>query len=848
MRFGLKAAIPQRTKQGVVVSHTYSDLVRLNWGDMLKDVQDFNPTISLDWQGQPEFTSISGGLLFARFHKDGHLTFGTDPKLMARDGSKEDVAGWVLRPRLAPLDCKIGTTTLDAGNFDSKWKPLQGTFETTSPNTNPAATRITNVGTDVTARAQTIGTIAARRGLQWDIHCVGILDATGPAPRLRCVMQQKKYSLLLPHGAKPAVQIQDGLGGWSTIRALKDLPNVELSRGDYKIEMFILNDRLVVGVNGHYFHIQEMQKPVAPKAQPKPKACDIPEGPVQFNAHNCRVTMGLSLLKWADPADVAYSGAFAVQVKKKTFLTTGTQLIPHATGSTPGGTTLAAAATVTEGTTGSIIDYTVTLTASPAGIETPLVTKCLIYKAPVWSNPVAAAIEARAALVGTWDITHAMPPIMSDGEATFSFDRKMLSSKVASNWQDYISEDNPCEVLARWQQKDDVTGAVTYDPPSGYYRLFKGYVAYIQKQTDGYNTNTMLVKMRGPMLRLQGNNARIDYRYPPLDWVFLDAAASASTPVTGQSLPSLSSLTIYGADCIQEMVRIALGDDEANVMNGNGNARRFLPSDHPALLSTDTDAGGLLALYDALKQPVTQNGWYFPPPFGDDVESWMKKIGSEIDRCVSFYGWPDGAFVTDWPVLCYGRIPEFLKKLHPTRSTFIRIPDSNYLAGDVNKLLQMASTETRPERNINRVLTLGDTPTGGLEAVLPSLRMGEARLPPSDPRSPENSWEKTHIIRNSIYQFPGAAEAVAMKIIADITGLLMQFPVFQFRGFPVQWGSICQLVANGSGSDATLGLTGLPFRVEQVKHTGSAGQISDWKTSVNIRPLSTSELDNIPVL
>lgn len=845
--FGLKDAIPQRTRNGIVISHTYSDLVRRDWADMLQEVQDFNPTISLDWAAQPEFTRIDGALTFCRFHKDGRVTFSAAPN--EKTGGKEDVAGWCLRRRYAPLDCKIGTTVLDTTAFDNHWKTLEGTFETTNPVRNPQSTCLQNSGSELTARAQTKGDIPARRGLQFKVGCHGIIQADGPAPRVRCVMQKKKYSVLLPHGAKPCVEIQNGSGEWSTIRTLKDLPAVNLATGsDYTVEMFILNDRLVVGINNQFFHIQEMNLPIRPGAQPTPKKCDIPAGPIQFNAYNCRVAMGLALIKWADPDDLPYTGSFSTSTERKTYVPPETELIPHATGVANGGSLITATATVED----TSIDYIVTLTASPEGIETPLVTKCVLYKAPVWAYPTAAAIDVQAAMIGEWSVTHAMPPITSSSEATITLDRTLLSTKVSGSWEDYIDTDNPCEIVIRWKRRDSVTNAVTYDPApvdgvAQYYKLFKGYVYFVSKQTDGVFENTMTVNMRDPMVRLQGNNARIDYRYPPLDWKFLDAAAIESTPVENQSAPELTDLKIYGADCIQEIVRIALGDGEADAINGNGDTRRFLPADHPPLISATDNAGGLLALYGGLGQAVTQNSWYFPPPFGDDAESWIKKISNEIDRCVAFYGWPDGADEDEWPVLCYGRIPEFLQKLHATQSSFITIPDTNYVSGDVNKLLLMASTETRPERNINRVLTLGDVPTGGLEAVLPSLRMGEARLPADDPRRAELSWEKTLVLRNSLYMLPGAAEAVALKIIADITGLLMQFPQLTFRGLPVQWGSVCVVRADGTGSDATLGLDGLPFRVERVRHSGTTGKLADWKTAVHTRPLSNSELAAIPV-
>ena len=69
-------------------------------------------------------------------------------------------------------------------------------------------------------------------------------------------------------------------------------------------------------------------------------------------------------------------------------------------------------------------------------------------------------------------------------------------------------------------------------------------------------------------------------------------------------------------------MRIAQGETEAARFNGNGEPRRFLENDHPALISTLGDNAGLFPL----SQPMAQNGFTFPPPFQQGPLDWVKTL------------------------------------------------------------------------------------------------------------------------------------------------------------------------------------------------------------------------------
>lgn len=814
-----KAAIPKRTRNAFVLSDVFSDLIKFGWSDVLDMVAEINPSISLDWQQQPEFVNDAweGNINFVRFLKSGRVAFGATGEQDAV-GEKGDIAGFCLKWREAWLDCKIGTTTLDAGNFDLNWKVFEGDWDTTLPVDGQQHTCVMNSGDSTTARIQTKGNIAANRGLLFNIDCVGVINPAGPVPRVRCVMQKKKYSLLLVHGKKPAVQVPVG-SGWSTVRTLKDSPNVDLRQGRYQVSFQRIGGRMVVGLNGNHYHLTDMSKPLKPDAVPDPVESQWPEGPIQINAHNCRIVAGLALLKYANAADVPFTAQFARRVRRTTYLEPGTPLVAHNGAWQSAGTII----TVVPVVDTEYVTYTATLTANAAGIDTPLILRVMCLNPANWNDPVYDYKDIRPG-VKSCEITMAMPPVQSGAEATLEVDRSVLD-KVVPGWRSYVDKYHPVTVAWRWHYDDNSADAWT---------RVKFYIYSFTKATRAPNDNMMSLRLVDPIqARLKAPAALIDHHYPPLDWFWLEMVEGVENPTEN---------VYYGAQGAKDIINIALGPAEAARFNGNGEPLRFF-TDHYPLLSLETNTAGYLTHVLPIVQPPTKTDWLLPAPHGSDAFTWIGQL-LEHDHAVCFSGWPDGATGNDWPCIIYGRITNILAG----RAT-ITIPDNDYNAGDVNRILKEASIETRPDRDINVFYAWANIPNvDGVNGLLPAIRMAEDRLKGDDPNRPELTWERYLVMKGDLLGLPAVAETAVRLLALEMAFRNMIFPTVTIRGTAsIQWGDKVVFDMSGTFSDTYLGLIGtdpitgnaVEFRVERVVHTFTLDQVPNYDTKLSIRPLST---------
>lgn len=822
-----KAAIPKRTRRAFVLSDVFSDLMKFGWSDVLDLVSELNPTISLDWQQQPEFVNDAwqGNLNFVRFLKSGRVMFGASSQ-ESEIGEKGDIAGFCLKWREAWLDSKIGTTTLNTSCFDLNWKKFEGTWDTTMPIDGSEHTCVMNSGNETTARIQTKGNIPANRGLLFNIDCMGVIHPSGAVPRVRCVMQKKKYSLLLVHGKKPSVQVPVG-SDWSTIRTLKDGPTVDLRQGRYQVSFQRIGGRMVVGINGDYYHLTDMSKPVKPNEDAQPVESTWPDGPIQINAHNCRIVAGMALLKYASAADVPYSASFARRVRRTTYLEPGTTLTTQHGAWQSVGTGIVVVPVVDD----TYVTYTATLTANAAGIDTPLIMRVMCVNPANWNEPTYDYKDLRPG-VTSCKVTMAMPPVQCGAEATVEIDRAILDNAVPG-WRSYADKYHPVTIAWRWHYDDNSTDAWT---------RVKFYIYSITKNTRSPNDNAMTLTLVDPIqARMKAPAALIDHHYPPLDWFWLglvDSALAADPPTQAPE-----GVVYYGAQGAKDIINIALGPAEAARLNGNGEPLRFFTDQYP-LMSMSNPAGYLTHLGPiGGPQPPTQNGWYLPAPHGSDAFTWIQQL-CEHDHAVCFSGYPDGTTGNDWPCIIYGRITNILAG----RST-ITIPDADYNAGDVNRILKEASIETRPDRDINVFYAWANIPNvDGLNGLLPAIRMAEDRLLADDPNRAELTWERYLVMKGDLLGLPTVAETAVRLLALEMRFRNMIFPKVTIRGDAArQWGDKVNFNMSGANSDTYLGLTGTDpvtgnptaFRVERVVHDFVLGQVPDYNTDLSIRPLST---------
>lgn len=812
-----KSAIPKRGAHGFLVGDVLGDCMNAAAGDSAGlGFEQTNPTVSIDWLSLHDGSNtgqITGksGVDFVRFLSDYRFVEGA----AAHKNEPGSVAGFILQGRIARLDCKVGSTTLDAGNTDLNFTAQSGTWKTTPAAGGLNCTRVTNVGSDDKAVVLTQGDIPANRSFAWNLR-FSQLKSSGSVPEFRGIWGQNTYSLHLVQGKTPAIDKYVN-GEWRVWKRLDGAPSSNLAGGRLDFWARRIGGYLVVTLAGRSWWFLDVPPTDNPSVRATPRDAGWPAGRHLFAVLNCRLSLAVGTIKYASPAGTPFEGTFGRRLPCKQNLPAAGE--GRSAGWKRGGTSVEIEPVAAPGQ----VSYEVTLTAGPDGIDTPFVTKVLCRFAPTWTNPNVAGLEIEAA-VKNWRVSKARPPLLAGAQATFELDRTILN-RLSGSWQTYAGQYHPVQFKVKWHY-DDGTSDLNFT------RLFRGYIYLPAMDSERANDQRLRLTCRDPMLRLQDENARVNFRYPPLDILF--AFLEGDNP---------DGMAIYGWDAIKEILGIAIGPDEANTLNGDGDGSKYFSEGHYALLSSRTDTAGYFAVSQSLGQPVTTGGWMFPAPYRSDVLSWLKTIAKNDggqESTVIYYGWPDG-YDGEWPVPIYGRLLNII-----AGRTVKVLPDADYISGDINKLIQRMSVERRPDRNINVVTAYAAGAPNIADNIDLPIRMAQARLAFDDINAPEDTWERELELDVEMGAAPGArgfggVEAAALDFIELMKNRDMDFPDLVIRGdAEMDWGDKVQVkLQNACGSDTTIGLHGVTFRVEQVEHSGSQENGATFETALYGRPLSS---------
>lgn len=811
-----------------------------------------NPTIKDEWFRQPEYSRPPQNVQFARFRTGGDFVTGTAAAQPGGgNGSEgaagEELSGWMLQARQAALDLKIGSNAalVDGGNTDWNWDGIAGQWRTVAPpGRAPFSTGIMNSGAHSEARARSRGELPANRALWLEFDFLGMLPGTSAgaatsAPGIQVGIGNDLYLLSLLHGQKVAVG--KALNG--APRVLKWLDGgdtVNLSSGRLKLLFGRVAGRLVVEINGRAFWILESEElRVADERGQTHRALTSawPAGAVTLTCLNCRALLRGGMVKYSTPGGAAFIGSVARAINRRAPLSPngGTdaqqrELAGYTGGWAREGTGAVVRASVGDGK----VEYTCTLTASSDGISSPFVSKVLCYHAPGWKELSPAPLNVRGAATGL-RISGGTPPGASGAEGTLDLDRVRLEA-LTPNWRDFVTGYRRVEIRARWNYSDGTTDA-------DYHAIFKGeFFGAPRTGTDGFGRKTLSAQLCDPIAALREPSAVVDHRHPPMD-VFFAKLFSGDALFGGSG-----AATFYDYDAVREILGLYLG---------TAHAERLLvlvPPSHPPLLSRDTDRAGYLALQMAFGAsagaPPTAGGFLLPAPYGQDAISWIHQY-AKLGRCLFFYGYgANDNRRTEWPRPIYGR----LRNILAGRPNW-RVPDAVYLAGDQNRVMSGVDVETRPERDINRVLAWS-SPPGSEVPFLPALRMAESRVEefdPDDPKRASLSRERTKVLRSDLAWVSGGVEALAQIVAREIAGVGMEWPrVRLFGDGRIAWGDKLTpemsktLMLRGvevPQSDVGLRLSGETHRVESVEHdlNFDATGMDAWRTVAACRPLSASE-------
>ncbi len=839
------ASASKRISAGFIVADQLGDFFTGGGGDggfISPELAAINPTISLDWAATPLLAGLQN-IGFAQFLSDGNVRLGAGPR------EKNARAGVYILPREVPLDSQIGANSdvLSNGNTANHWIEDAGTWITGPgrvPRGGGGGTAIINRGSDETARARTAGVLPANRCLRFDLDFAG-LKRSGPQPGFR-LRWGEQWSFVFRHGEKVSIQRRGftpaGLPQWLKIKTINAFPNANLFGGHYQVYLLRLDGRLLFGLEGKnggsaYVWIFDSQLPensvaggaggsagAAGPVEPVLKDFSWAAAPLLVSAFNVRVRLEVAVVKWSLANGDLLTAILDRLLKRKTPITSA------GTATMGGWQREGATATVTSAVEENTVSWRLTMTGSPDGLATPFVDRVQLRYTPAWTNPVPQTLNLRPA-ARTLNLSLALPPTLAGAEASAEFDRGDLDA-LCPGWQQNTLPWCPVSIRVKYRGEN-------------HSRLFRGRVFKPSKDSHSPGDRPLKITFRDPIVQLQKigmvNMAPVDHRYPPGDILFAEKFLDSTGATGGYGLDGapVPPGVLYTAEVIQETARIALGNHVADTMNGNGDPLRFLPPGHPPLFSLANDRVGLMQLEGALggTNALTGSGFLLPPPFGDDVFSWWSKLAGD-DRCIFYFGWPAENAETE-PILMYGRYLQLIQS-----AVVRRVYDADYGGTSIQKLILDASTEYRPERDFNRVLVWAKEQPG-LEGLLPALRMSEHRLPASDPRSAEKSFERTLIIRETIALL--AAEAIGANVIAQMAGVNLQFPSFTLRG-DERWrpNDILLPVMDGDGSDPSFGLHNQAFRAERIDHRFdfSAGDDA-FKTTISPRVLSKAELQRL---
>lgn len=799
-----KLAIPYRYNDGFIVADIIGDRMNLGAAGAGLSFAAINPTVSIPWltSDKLQFESLDK-VAFVRLLKDGTVVAGGS----SDETAQTDLAGFILPGRIGPLDCKVyqGNTIADGGNFDLNWVPLSGKWRTALPPQAPRRNWIMNSGGEASAQIRTKGTIQANRQLCVNFVLSG-MSSGDPQPTVAFTWGGK-YRLVGRHGGKFEVNRLIN-GQWAEWATLEKGPVVNANGGQYRILLRRIAGRLVVDVNEHTFWFAETKTEIS-EPRRRLRSVEWPESPLLLECSNVVAMTSVQLIKYADAADVPFNGSFARGFAHSFPATNEMIILSRPAGwSAPG-----CGVTVTPSVAAGSIQYTCHLTSNQNGIDTPFVNKVVVRGKSLWRRNTTNTREIGSA-VEKLTIDGTAPPEAAGGEANMVIDR----NRLPDDWAEFLDEDCPIEISVREHYDDGVAG--------DWVPMFAGYVIKPDMDSGSYNERYLKVHALNPIWRLREKNAKVDFKYPPLDFIFM------------QQTLELDQMQVWGSDCVKELLNIALGEFAGDELNGDGNGEKYF-SNHYPLLDSGSDTGGYLIMKSSLEgQPPSQNGWMFTPPFDSDVESWIKQI-AEPDHAVFCYRKPPGS-PNSFPVPTYGR----LSLIMAGSPTYV-FPDQRYDEGDQNKVITSVSIETKPDRAINAIQVWSNPPGGETGGLLPAVRMAKASLPASDRNAAHRSWEKQKIIKNDLFYGFGDAESVAIVGINILRDVDYIWPTFTTRGIlRFQWGDKVQPKISGLYSDPDMAarLHGRLFRAGRVQHSfdytpTAAGD--DYTMTVWTRPLTT---------
>lgn len=830
--------IPRAGAHRFFLHESLGSLMRRDLGESSGFVDSTSPGLPQQWAGQIAFKSISPTLDFVRFMHSGLVVMGTGAAL-----GDEELSAVILKQRVIYRNCVIhksdGRQPNTPPQGDSAFETLQwrgkepdevdgsitneSHWQTVLSDDVPDRTRIQykKQSPNRSATAETIESLAANQQLMFEIDWIGVAQGHTNAGGFVVTWGNQKYGIDWRYGAKPVLKRRVN-GKWQTWKRFDEAPICTFT-GSTIVRVRRWLGRLIISIDAHTWHILDTvpDGPASESRTPSRRQVNVtwPKGRLFVSTYGVNATLGVALFSTKESNKLPRTGDLVRE-------------IPHALryfgpvsfpGVTRGWNTPSTRTKLKVEVNKKRAKYTLTLTADKAGIDTPAVIAVMAHQPSGIAAAPVEPLDLRRA-VSSIEINSASPVIVgtSASQCTINLDRHSLRLSD-SEWRTIVKKRRPIEVSLRWRMTD---GSRTE-----WVAVFRGYIWKIAKSNPRYNDTQMRLTCLDDMIRLQKPSGIITERFGPMDYLLVDGKGKS----------------IFGAHIAQEIFRVFLGEERAAEINGTGNPLEFNPHGFP-LLSTEGDNAGYYTLRAALEgnTPPTQQGAMLPAPYFEDAISWLKQILRD-DHCVCFFGYNPKA-PTSWPVPIYGR----WRYITAGRTPKV-IPDARYVVtakpggnpdGDVDRVMQSASTENLPEKEINTVYVVSSAPMfQSPSPTAPSLIIAKARVPEDDPLAPEDSWESILVVKDDLIVSHQQAEALANGIMREVQGIERENPAISFRGDEyLTIGDLVTPLMEKPRSDKELDLSGKTFQVVSYKHLVQMNgpDANDFTTDVVLAPLSNS--------
>jgi hypothetical protein len=840
------SAIPQRKIEAYAIADILADVISgrpSSWSGVLTRGASGNQWS--DW-GRLGDDLLLHNVGFARFGDAGEVRYGSG---FWRIQGKTGAGGFFVLPTNTPLPVAgdkevLGTLAKPGGEVTDgedavMWLPKTGAFQASRALTSTGTTALLNAGNPAQkAIAVTEKPWKQGRGLSLDVSLEGTRQQNNQA---RCLIRvSENLRVALRQGQFPALErrVLTRTGNrakesWTTWRTMESLATFDTRDTQYSIGLHVIGNRLIWEVDGEAQWMLDSAVDASKTARSKGATAPdyvtvadmsslIGGAPLSLETENLRARVEVARRSSDAPGTVTRT------VTKNS--PTGQRLDPYGVGHLPPGTELPV--TVTE--TGDQVSYAATLAPSEDGVSTPFLSQVYLAYKPVWSTPVGGGIDI-SRIVTRATVSHAHPPVQAGTEGSVTIDLALMGKKLPGA-APYLRDYHPVEIEGRWD--------------GGPWRgLTKGYFAGVSGEQRAYNDATLTLTVQGPMMRLKKLASVIDGQCVPLDYYYqakLQSADKANQEAAENDFSKTRDSNgrilnarpypkpaYYGADAVKDIIEHFLGPQAAAKFNGNGNARRFLPAGHPPLISYSDVAGSWLAVAEIYGQTLSagsiqaQKGAMLVPPFGQDALSWCNQFAAD-EWCLFTEGYADRD-TRGWPDLLYGTREEILStaKLHEISGN------------DVEKLLaQAASYETKPEKDLNRVLVWGK-PWGQDVPLSPAFVQGEARFSPLHPRSAEQTWPRTLVLETPLAATPARAQALAAVVLMESDGEQFVYPKYSLLGdADCMTGDV--FTARNVG---LLGNEDIWFRSASVGHEYTQSEnAKTWMTNVALQTMSRSEI------